>query len=265
MTFDVPGTLANWPRRGKIEFRNVTLRYREDLEPALKNLSFVIEGGEKMGICGRTGSGKSSTVLALLAGVDPVLVDGQILIDGVDITTISTDILRSSISLVSQSPSLFHLTIRENLTVGFTYGSTPNDEVIWSVLERVGMRDAVAKLDGKLDAKLTTDGLEFSRGERQLLCIARVLLERRKIVILDEASSSMDMKTDARLRTVLQTHLQDCTCIAVAHRISTIVDFDIVSVLENGRLVEHGPPRQLLQKRSSNFARLAKSQGITSA
>ncbi|EJD35977.1 P-loop containing nucleoside triphosphate hydrolase protein [Auricularia subglabra TFB-10046 SS5] len=257
------GSPTQWPALGKIEFRNVCLKYKEDLEPALKNMSFTIRGGEKMGICGRTGSGKSSTVLALLAGVDPSLVTGEILIDDVDIKSVQTDVLRSSISLVSQTPSLFYLSIRKNLTVGFPVDTPPSDDVIWSVLERVGMREAVNKLPGKLDAVLSSDGMEFSRGERQLLCIARVLLEKRKIVILDEASSSMDMQTDARLRIVLQTHLKDCTVIAVAHRLSSIVDFDAVAVLEKGQLVEHGAPRELLARPATQFAKLAKTQGIT--
>ncbi|KAH7101139.1 P-loop containing nucleoside triphosphate hydrolase protein [Auriculariales sp. MPI-PUGE-AT-0066] len=255
-------TTGGWPSVGKIEFRNVTLRYRADLEPALKEVSFKIEPGTKLGICGRTGSGKSTIAKALLAAVDQSNVTGQILIDDVDIASMSTNTLRSSVSLVSQDPALFYLSIRENLIIGLDREYLPSDDRIWEVLDQVGMKDAVSKLPEQLGTVLSVEGLGFSRGERQLLCIARVILEKRKIVILDEASSSMDVKTDTRMNALLNTTLKDCTCLAIAHRISTVSSFDNIAVLSAGRIIEHGNPQQLLLIPSSQFAHLARNQGI---
>ncbi|KIK69354.1 hypothetical protein GYMLUDRAFT_35426 [Collybiopsis luxurians FD-317 M1] len=253
------GLGPNWPERGHVEFRGVSLRYREELDPVLHNMSFTVQGGEKLGICGRTGSGKSSTVFALLQGISsPDLRSGSILIDGVDISKIPPAILRSNISTVSQTPFLLFASVRDNLTLGCSEGIT--DSQIWDALDLVGLRKAVSELGEKLDTVMSADGLSFSSGERQLLCIARVLLQKRKIVILDEASSSMDSTTDQRLLKVLNTALRDVTVISVAHRISTILDYNQVMVLEDGRIVEVGAPKMLLKMEGSHFASLYRNQ-----
>lgn len=152
---------------------------------------------------------------------------------------------------------MWHSTIRENLDLD----ELCTDDAIWQALECVGMKTAVAALENKLDTVLE-DSTSFSRGERQLLCMARVLLRKRKIVMLDEASSSMDLKTDEKVRQIVREELKDCTVLAVAHRIATIVDFDMIIILDNGEIVEAGPPRELLANPSSRFSRLANSQGI---
>ncbi|KAK0209206.1 P-loop containing nucleoside triphosphate hydrolase protein [Desarmillaria ectypa] len=250
---------SKWPVFGSIEFRNVGLRYGEDLDPVLHNISFTVQGGEKLGICGRTGSGKSSTVFALLQGLGATgLCTGEIFIDGINLKTVPLEMLRSAFSTVSQDPFLLYAKMRDNLTLGCS--TQVEDEQIWEALELVGMRKLVEGLEGQLDAMVSADGLQFSAGERQLLCIARVLLQKRKIVVLDEASSSMDTSTDQRLLSVLQNSLREATVISVAHRISTIVDYDKVMVLDNGRVVEIGPPKDLLQRPDSFFYALHKNQ-----
>ncbi|KAK0501032.1 P-loop containing nucleoside triphosphate hydrolase protein [Armillaria luteobubalina] len=231
---------SKWPVFGSIEFRN---------------------GGEKLGICGRTGSGKSSTVFALLQGLGTTgLCTGEIFIDGIDLATVPLEMLRSAISTVSQDPFLLYAKMRDNLTLGCS--TEVEDEHIWEALELVGMRKLVEGLEGRLDAMVSADGVQFSAGERQLLCIARVLLQKRKIVVLDEASSSMDTSTDQRLLSVLQNSLREATVISVAHRISTIVDYDKVMVLDNGRVVEIGSPKELLQRPDSLFYALYKNQAL---
>ncbi|KAF9077092.1 P-loop containing nucleoside triphosphate hydrolase protein [Rhodocollybia butyracea] len=250
--------LVNWPERGSVEFKDVSLRYREELDPVLHNMSFSIRGGEKLGICGRTGSGKSSTVFALLRGISSPNLSGSILIDGLNISSVPLSILRFNISTVSQTPFLLFASVRDNLTLGCS--ESIKDNQIWDALDLVGLHQAVSNLEQKLDTIMSADGLQFSNGERQLLCIARVLLQKRKIVVLDEASSSMDSATDRRLRAVLKTALRDVTVISVAHRISTIVDYDRVLVLEDGRIVEVGAPQNLLETEGSLFASLYRTQ-----
>lgn len=249
----------NWPSAGHIEYRGVSLHYEEGMPYVLDNLTFSVSSGQKLGICGRTGSGKSSTVFALLRGLDTAnLVHGQILIDGVDIATVPVKRLRESISTVSQTPFLLYASLRDNILLGCREGI--DDQQIWDALDLVGMKEAVQHLDGQLDAVVSADGLQFSGGERQLLCIARVLLQRRRIVVLDEATSSMDMSTDRKLLEVLQTSLRDVTVISVAHRISTIIEYDNVMVMDNGRIAEIGMPRELLRMPGSRFEALHKDQ-----
>ncbi|KIY73114.1 P-loop containing nucleoside triphosphate hydrolase protein [Cylindrobasidium torrendii FP15055 ss-10] len=247
-----------WPSTGHVEFRDVSLRYSLDGAPVLKNLSFTVRGGEKLGICGRTGSGKSSTIFTLLRGPGKSFMSGKIFIDGVDITTVPLSVLRSAISTVSQDPFLLYASLRDNLTLGCATSVT--DQEIWEALKLSNMGNAVNKLEKKLDTIVAGDGSQFSAGERQLLCIARVLLQKRKIVVLDEASSSMDTGTDKQLLEVLNTALRDVTVISVAHRISTIVAYDNVMVLDSGRILETGAPRELLTHEDSHFAGLYKAQ-----
>ncbi|KAG9077703.1 hypothetical protein FS749_010374 [Ceratobasidium sp. UAMH 11750] len=173
-----------WPPCGEITFDSYTMSYSKELPPALRNLTFTIPAGCRVGICGRTGSGKSSTINALFRTVESGLVTGKLLVDGVDIRDLPLKSLRSSLSIVPQDPFLWHSTVRENLDIEGISG----DAEIWQALERVGMKDAVSALENQLDTVLQ-DTVAFSRGQRQLLCMARVLLRKRKIVILDEATS----------------------------------------------------------------------------
>ncbi|KAJ7164505.1 P-loop containing nucleoside triphosphate hydrolase protein [Mycena filopes] len=248
---------SGWPSTGDLIFKDFSMKYREDLPLALKNLSFELKGGLKIGICGRTGSGKSSTVLALLRGIDQHLVTGKILIDGVDISTIPMHHVRESMSIVTQDPFLWHGSVRENLDVT----NERTDVEIWETLKLVEMFDAVSALEDKLD-HLVVDGESFSKGQRQLLCLARALLRKRKIIVLDESTSSMDYITDEKIRHVVDTKMKDLTVLAIAHRISTIVNYDKILVLDSGSIAEFDDPKVLLSNPDSRFARLAATQGI---
>ncbi|KAJ7079446.1 P-loop containing nucleoside triphosphate hydrolase protein [Mycena belliarum] len=249
--------LSAWPSTGRLAFSDFSMRYRADLPPALKDLSFELEGGLKIGICGRTGSGKSSTVLSLFRGIDQHLVSGSILIDGVDISTVPLKTLRRSMSIVTQDPFLWHGSVRDNLDIA----EERTDEEVWEALKLVEMHDAVSALDDKLD-HLVVDEESFSKGQRQLLCLARALLRNKKIIVLDESTSSMDHITDEKIRHVVDSKMKGFTIIAIAHRISTIVNYDKILVLESGSIAEFDDPKTLLSKPESRFARLAATQGI---
>ncbi|KAF7344066.1 p-loop containing nucleoside triphosphate hydrolase protein [Mycena venus] len=246
-----------WPSAGSLTFSDFSMKYRDDFPLALKNLSFDLQGGLKIGICGRTGSGKSSTVLALFRGIDQHLVTGKIIIDGVDISTVPLKDLRESMSIVTQDPFLWHGSIRENLDV--TNACT--DSEIWETLKLVEMYDAVSALDDKLD-HLVVDEESFSKGQRQLLCLARAMLRKKKIIVLDESTSSMDHLTDQKIRHVVDTQMHGLTVLAIAHRISTIVNYDKILVLDSGSVAEFDDPKVLLSNPESRFARLAATQGI---
>ncbi|KAJ6527171.1 P-loop containing nucleoside triphosphate hydrolase protein [Mycena capillaripes] len=246
-----------WPSAGSLTFSDYSMKYRDDLPLALKGLFFDLQAGQKIGICGRTGSGKSSTVLSLFRGIDQHLVTGKIIIDGVDISTVPLPHLRQSMSIVTQDPFLWHGSIRENLDVT----GARTDSEIWETLKLVEMYDAVSALDDKLD-HLVVDEESFSKGQRQLLCLARALLRKKKIMVLDESTSSMDHITDEKIRHVVDTHMQGLTVLAVAHRISTIANYDKILVLDSGSVAEFDDPKVLLSNPESRFAHLAASQGI---
>ncbi|QRW07537.1 ABC transporter [Ceratobasidium sp. AG-Ba] len=257
-TLQIDRSKQAWPVHGSVVFENYSMQYSHDQPHAIRDLTFRIKGGLKVGICGRTGSGKTSTINALFRTIDSSLMSGKLLIDGIDVNELPLETLRASLSVVPQEPFLWHSTIRENLDLD----EVCSDDMIWQVLDQVGMKGAISALDQKLETVLE-DSTSFSRGERQLLCMARVLLRKSKVVVLDEASSSMDMKTDERVRKIIHEELKDCTVLAVAHRISTIVDFDLVMVLDDGVIVETGAPQELLSDPGSRFARLAISQGLS--
>ncbi|KAJ6548978.1 P-loop containing nucleoside triphosphate hydrolase protein [Mycena capillaripes] len=246
-----------WPSTGSLTFSNYSMKYREDLPLALKNLSFDLKAGQKIGICGRTGSGKSSTVLSLFWGIDQHLVTGKIVIDGVDISTVPLHHLRESMSIVTQDPFLWHGSIRENLDVT----NVCTDSEIWETLKLVEMYDAVSAFEDKLD-HLVVDEESFSKGQRQLLCLARALLRKKKIMVLDESTfnPSMDHITDEKIRHVVDTQMKGLTVVAVAHRISTIVSYDKILVLDSGSVAEFNDPQTLLSDPESRFGRLAATQ-----
>ncbi|KAK7050729.1 P-loop containing nucleoside triphosphate hydrolase protein [Favolaschia claudopus] len=243
---------------GAVEFRDVRLRYELEKPPAVNGVSFSVAAGQKIGICGRTGSGKSSLIMALFRAVEPALLTGEVLLDGVDTKTMRLAELRDSMSLVAQSPFIWHAPLRHNLDPTGTH----SDKELWMALEKVDLHTAVSELPNKLET-LLDDGGSLSGGQRQLLCLARVLLRRRPIVVLDEASSSLDANTDRKIRDIIRTDLSNCTVFAVAHRIETIIDFDTIIVMEDGAVAESGSPKSLLGRSGGKFAALAASQGIT--
>lgn len=248
----------SWPTRGDIEFSNVEMRYRDGLPLVLNGLSFRIKGGEKIGIVGRTGAGKSSLLTALLQLSE--IESGRIKIDGVDIAKIGVTDLRSRLSIIPQDPTIFDGNIRHNID---PFG-THTDDQIWEALRRVHLFDVVTQLPGGIDSELADEGVNFSLGQRQLMCVARAILRKSKILLLDEASSSIDLETDYLLQKTLRTEFADCTTITIAHRIATIMDSDRVMVLEAGKLAEFDSPGALLTNPNSMFYSLHQ-QAQTSA
>ncbi|XP_070536378.1 ATP-binding cassette sub-family C member 8-like [Ptychodera flava] len=240
----------DWPNEGSIEFKNVAVRYSGELEPVLQDLSIKFQSGQKIGICGRTGSGKSSLTLALFRMIDTF--QGEISIDNVNIAYVPLLTLRSRLAIIPQDPVLFSGTIRYNLDPD----GIRNDDELWNALEIAQMKQTVLELDQQLDAEVTEEGDNFSVGQRQLFCLARAFLRRARILVMDEATASVDMKTEAILRNVIQTAFADITVLTIAHRIVTIVDSDMVLVLSEGKVLEYDTPHKLLSQEDSAFSQL---------
>jgi ATP-binding cassette subfamily C (CFTR/MRP) protein 1 len=238
---------GSWPTNGEIELSNASMRYR-DGPLVLKDLSFTVKGGEKIGVCGRTGSGKSSLMIALFR-ISEVEKDGHINIDGVNIGEIGTAALRLNISIIPQDPVMFSNTIRYNLD---PFGSM-SDEELWDVLKKVEMAEAIAQLPKGLDDIVAEGGENFSQGQRQLLCIARSLLRRPKILVMDEATASIDNETDATIQRMIRENFEDATVLTIAHRLNTIMDSDRILVLDDGHIAELDTPENLLAKESGHF------------
>lgn len=239
---------SSWPSRGAITFDSVSLRYRQGLPLVLDGISFKIRAGEKIGIVGRTGAGKSSILTALLqlAELEGL---GTITIDDYDISRVGVQQLRSRLSVIPQDPCIFDGNVRRNVD---PFGDH-NDAEIWETLRRVHLHDSIKSLPEGLDAQLADEGANLSLGQRQLLCVARAILRRSQILLLDEASSSIDLETDYLLQRTLRTEFSDCTTITIAHRLATIMDSDRVMVLEAGKVKEFDSPSSLLQNPNSTF------------
>ncbi|KAJ3322956.1 hypothetical protein HDV06_002615 [Boothiomyces sp. JEL0866] len=253
-------SLEQWPSVGNIEFKNIVMAYpsRPDL-PVLKDITFDIKAGEKIGIIGRTGSGKSSLMTALFRIVE--LSSGSITIDGVNIASIGLDALRKSIQIIPQEPVLFTGTIRDNLDVESLY---PDSE-IWEILELIGLKEYVSSLTDKLDSPVTENGDNLSVGQRQLICLGRAILLKPRILIMDEATASVDAEADKLIQASLKSHFASTTVLSIAHRLNTIADFDRVLVLEYGEKKEYDTPHALLSNPSSLFSQLAEATGATNA
>ena len=238
-----------WPAQGTVTGTGVQMRYR-DGPLVLRGVDFQVKGGEKIGIAGRTGSGKSSLMIGLFRIQELAL--GSITIDGLDTKTIPLRTLRSRLGIIPQDPVLFSSSVRFNLDP-FTKHT---DAEIWSVLDQVNMKDHVTTLPGKLSEEVAEGGDNFSTGQRQLICIARALLRKPKILVLDEATASIDNETDEMIQRMVRVNFKDCTVLTIAHRLNTIIDSDRVIVMDGGLMAEFGPPEALLKNEVGAFKSL---------
>ncbi|KAJ2829259.1 hypothetical protein IWW50_000955 [Coemansia erecta] len=233
-----------------LEFRNYSTRYREGLDLVLKGLSFRVLPNQKVGIVGRTGAGKSSLTLALFRIIEAV--SGQILLDGKDISKYGLFDLRSKLSIIPQDPVLFSGTVRENLDPFNNY----SDQDIWLALEHAHLADVIRGKDKHLDFMVTQSGENFSVGQRQLICLARALLKRAKVLVLDEATAAIDNETDKIIQETIHKEFKHCTVLTIAHRVNTIIDSDMILAVDGGKLAEYDTPQNLLENENSLFAKL---------
>ncbi|XP_059835356.1 multidrug resistance-associated protein 1 isoform X3 [Hypanus sabinus] len=244
-----------WPWEGKIEFINYALRYRTDLDLALKDITLSINGGEKIGIVGRTGAGKSSFALGLFRIIEPA--QGQIYIDGIDITKIGLHDLRLQITIIPQDPILFSGSLRMNLDPFDKY----SDAEIWSALELAHLNAFVSGLSNKLNHECSEGGENLSVGQRQLICLARALLRKSKVLVLDEATAAVDLETDKLIQSTIRNQFDECTVLTIAHRLNTIMDYTRVLVLDKGQMVEFDTIPNLVHKKGI-FYKMAMDSGL---
>ncbi|KAG1679180.1 Canalicular multispecific organic anion transporter 2 [Nymphon striatum] len=246
----------DWPNSGEIEFKNFETKYRPNLDPVLKKISFKINPSEKIGICGRTGSGKSSLTLSLFRIIEST--NGCIEIDGVDISKIGLHDLRSVLTIIPQDPVLFNGSLRINLDPF----EKNTDEELWYVLELTNLKSYIDTVNNGLDYMIAENGENLSVGQRQLVCLARALLRKSKILVLDEATASVDLGTDDIIQETIRTAFKNHTVITIAHRLNTIMDSTRILVLEDGCIKEFDSPQVLLSNKDSSFYKLAKDANL---
>ncbi|XP_052753847.1 ATP-binding cassette sub-family C member 4-like [Galleria mellonella] len=231
----------SWPEEGRLEFRHMFLYYAPGEPPVLRDLSLQILPKEKVGIVGRTGAGKSSLINALFR---LATIEGEILIDGRETSTMGLHELRSQVSIIPQEPVLFSGTMRHNLDPFDEYP----DQVLWRALEEVELKEAVRELPAGLNSRMSEGGGNFSVGQRQLVCLARAIVRRNKLLVLDEATANVDPQTDALIQKTIRNKFAECTVLTIAHRLHTVMDSDKVLVMDAGQMVEFDHPHILLQR-----------------
>ncbi|XP_044266058.1 probable multidrug resistance-associated protein lethal(2)03659 isoform X2 [Tribolium madens] len=247
-----------WPQQGRIEFQNVYLKYNLSDPYVLKNLNFIVEPKEKIGIVGRTGAGKSSTITALFQ-LYPI--EGSIIIDGVDTTKLPLEEARSKISIIPQEPVLFSGTMRKNLDPFEEF----TDEMLWNALEQVELKDVVSELPAGLHSNVSEGGSNFSVGQRQLVCLARALIRNNKILVMDEATANVDPHTDALIQNTIRDKFSNCTVLTIAHRLHTVMDSDKILVMNAGSVEEYDHPYNLLRKEGGILHNLVQTTGKATA
>ncbi|KAL3531457.1 hypothetical protein ACH5RR_010779 [Cinchona calisaya] len=234
----------HWPNKGNVEVMDLQVRYRPNTPLVIKGITFNIKGGEKIGIVGRTGGGKSTLIQVLFRLVEPS--GGKIIIDDIDISTLGLHDLRSRFGIIPQEPVLFEGTVRSNIDPVGQY----SDEEIWKSLDRCQLKEVVSAKPEKLDSLVVDNGENWSVGQRQLLCLGRVMLKRSRLLFMDEATASVDSQTDGVIQKIIREDFSSCTIISIAHRIPTVMDCDRVLVIDAGRAKEFDKPSTLLEKPS---------------
>ena len=246
---DDPLKQDSWPKNGEIEFKDFSVRYRPGTEIVLKKINFHVQPGEKVGVCGRTGSGKSTICLCLFRILEAT--EGNIYIDNVDIATIGLDLLRSNLTIIPQDPCLLEGTLKYNID---PFNKNKNEDII-QILKDIGF-DYTEPDDKIMDKMIEQNGANLSVGQKQLVCIARALLRKSKIVVMDEATANIDMNTEQIIQKALNLVLENSTVITVAHRIKTIINYDKILVLDAGEVKEFDTPTNLLKDENSLFHEL---------
>ncbi|KAJ8030662.1 Multidrug resistance-associated protein 4 [Holothuria leucospilota] len=244
----------DWPKYGNITFEGVSLKYSEDSPIVLKGLHCSIRAKEKIGIVGRTGAGKSSLTAALLRLVEP---SGLLKIDGEDVKDLGLHVLRRNIAYIPQDPVLFRGTLRRNLDPFSEYA----DDVIWETLKEVQLHSVIEAYPEKLEMHVVEEGKNYSVGQRQLLCLARAILRKNRILIIDEATANVDFETDQLIQATVREKFKECTVLTIAHRLNTIMDSDRVLVMEEGRIIEFDEPFILLQHKKGILTRMVNETG----
>ncbi|XP_036912752.1 ATP-binding cassette sub-family C member 3 isoform X3 [Sturnira hondurensis] len=246
---------AGWPTQGEVEFRNYSVRYRPGLDLVLKNLSLHVRSGEKVGIVGRTGAGKSSMTLCLFRILEAS--EGEIRVDGLNIADIGLHDLRSQLTIIPQEPILFSGTLRRNLDPFSNY----SEEDLWHALKLSHLHTFVSSQPAGLDFQCSEGGENLSVGQRQLVCLARALLRKSRILILDEATAAVDLETDDLIQATIRTQFETCTVLTIAHRLNTVMDHTRVLVLDKGTVAEFDSPASLIAARGI-FYGMARDTGL---
>lgn len=247
---------VEWPSRGDVAFADYSTAYRDDVDPVLRRVNFKAEDGQKVGLVGRTGAGKSTLALALFRMVEPKT--GSIIVDNVDITQIGLHDLRLKMTIIPQDPVLFAGTLRWNLDPFDEY----SDDAIWKALEQAHLKDYIIGQGLGLDHDVAEGGDNLSAGQRQLVCLTRALLRQSKVLVLDEATSSVDLTTDQLVKDTIHSEFQSTTMITIAHKLHTIMDCDKILVLAAGEVVEQGSPKELLEMKNGLFLAMARDAGL---
>ncbi|XP_069884465.1 ATP-binding cassette sub-family C member 3 [Dipodomys merriami] len=245
----------DWPLKGEVKFQNYSVRYRPGLDLVLRNLTLHVRGGEKVGIVGRTGAGKSSMTLSLFRILEAA--EGEILIDGLNVANIGLHDLRSQLTIIPQDPILFSGTLRMNLDPFNHY----SEEDIWKALELSHLHTFVRTQPAGLDFQCSEGGENLSVGQRQLVCLARALLRKSRILVLDEATAAIDLETDDLIQATIRTQFENCTVLTIAHRLNTIMDYTRILVLDKGIIAEFDSPTNLIAARGI-FYGMAKDAGL---
>ena len=246
----------SWPHEGHVQFQNYSTKYRPELDNVLTDFSLKINPGDKVGLVGRTGAGKSSLSLAMFRIIEAV--EGGIIIDDKNVAELGLQDLRSRMTIIPQEPTIFSGTLRFNLDPADKYP----DAAVHEALQTAGLGKLVSGFTEGLQHQVSEGGAGFSLGEKQLICLARALLRRSKVLVLDEATAAVDSNTDDKIQETLRTQFSDCTVLTIAHRLNTVTGGDMIIVLDRGHIVEQGHPDTLLADSNSTFHKMAKTAGI---